>query len=94
MQSSAPNGHGSPGLKIITEDEMPLLKYFRSLRAKGRRGAARSVHNSGRISKRVDAESPREELLAAQRFYADQETTRNLGRRDRLKKHITGIFII
>jgi hypothetical protein len=81
-------------MQIITEDEMPLLKYFRSLRAKNRRCAAMKTHENSISTIRNGSDSPREELLAAQCFYADQETTRNLGRRGKLKKHITGIFII
>ncbi|MFC1544550.1 hypothetical protein ACFL4X_00140 [Gemmatimonadota bacterium] len=77
---------------------MPLLKYFRTLRGKARRGANKSAPSpSDGIKDCIESAGPRDELLLAQKFYAEQETTRNLGEKDRrkgLKKHISGIFII
>ncbi|MBT4510873.1 MAG: hypothetical protein HOC20_01505 [Chloroflexi bacterium] len=79
---------------------MPLMKYFRSLRGKSRRGVNPGQGNSGCPSSCDEPPGPRatgEELQASQRFYADQETTRSLGKkssRKGLRKHIAGIFTI
>lgn len=79
---------------------MPLLKYFRSLRGKTARGSSPANPASTAPSCRIEAAPVRgtgDELLASQRFYAEQETTRELGsekKRTKLKKHITGIFTI
>ncbi len=79
---------------------MPLLKYFRSLRGKSRRGANPGHNASGCPSSCEEPPGPRatdDQLQASQRFYAEQETTRGLGRknsRKSLRKHISGIFTI
>lgn len=79
---------------------MPLLKYFRSLRAKSRRSAYPGKGKSCCPASCDEPSGPRDaddELQASQRFYAEQETTRGLGRKNSrkgLRKHITGIFTI
>ena len=76
---------------------MPLLKYFRSLRGKNRRAMRSAVQGPGGTDNRIEPDGRCDELLAARSFYAEQETTSNLGdkdRRSRLRKHISGIFTI
>ena len=76
---------------------MPLLKYFRSLRAGYRRRAASTAAADCGKKECLEPAGSSDELLAAQKFYAEQETTRDLGdknRRGKLKKHVSGIFVI
>ena len=76
---------------------MPLLKYFRSLRGRYRRTAPRSDSRAGDAREYLEPGMQGDELLAARKFYAEQETTHDLGdkkHRGKLKKHISGIFII
>ncbi len=79
---------------------MPLMKYFRSLRGKSRRGACSGKEKSRCPTSYDEPSGPSaagDELQASQRFYADQETTRDLGRKNSrkgLRKHISGIFTI
>lgn len=76
---------------------MPLLKYFRSLRGKSRRRTSPGKSATGVMTDCADPGDARDDLLAAQSFYAEQETTRSLGRKKErrgLKKHISGIFTI
>ena len=79
---------------------MPLMKYFRSLRGRYRRSAPAGQNEAGKPSDCAEPAGPRtgsDDMLAAQRFYAEQETTRTIGRKQRgkgLRKHITGIFTI
>ncbi len=82
---------------IIMEDEMPLLNYFRSLRGKSRRSTSPGKSVEGVMTGSANPGDARDDLLAAQSFYAEQETTRSLGtkkERRGLKKHIMGIFTI
>jgi hypothetical protein len=79
------------------EDEMPLLKYFRSLRGRYRRTASTSNSRPEGAREYLDPGMQRDESQAARKLFADQETTHGLGGRKgrgKLKKHISGIFII
>ncbi len=79
---------------------MPLMKYFRSLRGKSRRGACPGKGKPRCPTSYDEPSGPSataDELQASQRFYADQETTRDLGRKNSrkgLRRHISGIFTI
>ena len=79
---------------------MPLLKYFRSLRGKSRRGAGPGKGKSCCPTSYDEPSGPGaagDEVQASQRFYAEQETTRELGKKNSrkgLRKHISGIFTI